>query len=90
MSTTPKQSRKKNGAAVGLKNALLEQLGRIRILETSFPVYSQEGRLIGRKCHLLLTYTPKEIPIADEEYALNLPQMQDLFDNIYKYVLTRR
>ena len=69
------------------KKKLIEQLDRIRVLETSFPVYSLDGVVRERKTHLLLTYTPKEIPMAQEEYALNTDQMKELFSNIYDYIL---
>lgn len=69
------------------KKKLIEQLDRIRVLETSFPVYSFDGVVREKKTHLLLTYTPKEIRMAQEEYALDTYQMQELFSNIYDYVL---
>lgn len=69
------------------KKKLLEQLDRVRVLETSFPAYSHDGVVRERKCHFLLTYTPPNFPMAREEYALDAQQVQDLFNNIYEYVL---
>lgn len=53
---------------------LLEQrLDALRILETTFQ------RPDGRATHFLLTYTPKSIPVALEEYQLTLKQVLELF-----------
>jgi hypothetical protein len=69
------------------KKKIIEQLDRIRVLETSFPVFSLDGVVMGRKTHVLLTYTPKEVPIAQEKHALNADQIRELFSNIYDYIL---
>ena len=69
------------------KKKLLEQLQRIRVLETSFPVYSIDGVFIEKKTHVLLTYTPQDVPMADERYALGVSEIQELFGNVYDYVL---
>lgn len=50
---------------------------RLRGLETTFP--DSRGQ---RKTHFLLTYTPKEVPVAREEYALGARQAVELFTEI--------
>ena len=56
-----------------------KRLKALRVLETSFPVYSPDGRVHERKTHYLLTYTPRSLLMAEEEYQLRLSQIQDLF-----------
>ena len=56
-----------------------KRLKALRVLETSFPVYSPDGRVHERKTHYLLTYTPRSLPMAEEEYQLRISQIQDLF-----------
>ena len=68
------------------KKKLLEQLDKVRLLETSFPAYSPDGVVRERKCHLLLTYTPKNYPIAEERFALTARQAMRLFNDIYEYI----
>ena len=69
------------------KKELLEQLDRIRVLEISFPMYSIDGVFRERKTHILLTYTPQDVPMADEKYALSASEIQELLGNVYDYVL---
>lgn len=68
------------------KEQLIKQMDRVRVLETDFPVYSPDGVVRERKCHRLLTYTPHNLPMADEKYALSTDQIRELFGNIYEYV----
>lgn len=69
------------------KKELLERLSKIRILHTCFPVYSYDGIVRETKGHTLLTYTPWNIPMASEEYALNNVEMQYLISDICDYVV---
>ena len=66
------------------REKLLADLDRIRILETSFPWHGE------RKTHYLLTYTPKDIPIADEQYQLTCTEIVDLIEGLYEYVKNSR
>lgn len=66
------------------REKLLADLDRIRILETSFPWHGE------RKTHYLLTYTPKNIPMADEQYQLTCTEIVDLIEGLYKYVKNSR
>ena len=49
----------------------------IRILQTSFPAYSWGGKVLGKKHHILLTYTPEDVPVAEEEYQLKIHEIQE-------------
>ena len=66
------------------REKLLADLDRIRILETSFPWHGE------RKTHYLLTYTPKNIPRADEQYQLTCTEIVDLIEGLYAYVKNSR
>ena len=66
------------------REKLLADLDRIRILETSFPLHGE------RKTHYLLTYTPKDIRIADEQYQLTRTEIVDLLEGLYEYVKNSR
>jgi len=53
-------------------------LDSIRILETTFSKLDGE-----RKTHYLLTNTPKDEPVADEEYQLSRGEICSLFEGAY-------
>ena len=63
------------------KNQLLENLRRLRILQTSFTTFAGE-----RKTHYLLTYTPEDIPIADENYQLSRSELVELIEGLDNYL----
>lgn len=65
---------------------LKARLDRIRVLETSFPRVAPDGAFVGRATHILLTYTPKDIPVAREKDQLTIDQMQELFGLCYEVV----
>lgn len=66
------------------RKKLLADLDRIRILETSIPWHGE------RKTYYLLTYTPKDIPMADEQYQLTRTEIVDLLEGLYEYVKNSR
>lgn len=63
--------------AMKLAKKMRGMVDRLRPLETSFHDFHGNP-----KSHVLLTYTPKEIPIAKEEYQLSVLQVQELFNTL--------
>lgn len=55
-----------------------KRLDALRVLETDFPVFTENGDFLGRKCHYLLTYTRKELPFPLEEHQLAAWQIREL------------
>lgn len=64
--------------ATRLAKRVREMADRIRPLETSSHDFGGHP-----KTHLLLTYTPKKVPIAKEEYQLSDQQIQEFFGALY-------
>lgn len=64
--------------ATRLAKRVREMADRIRPLETSFHDFGGHP-----KTHLLLTYTPKKVSIAKEEYQLSVQQIQEFFGALY-------
>ena len=57
---------------------LKKRLDALRVLETSYPLFTPDGEFVGRADHFLLTYTPKDIVFADEKYQLTEEQILEL------------
>ena len=56
-----------------------KRLDALRVLENDFPVFTSEGKFLGRKCHYLFTYTPKNRPFPREEDQLSYSQVQEFY-----------
>ena len=55
-----------------------KRLEALRILDTDFPRYDSMGNWLGRKRHFLLTYTPKNLHLPEEDYQLSESQILEL------------
>lgn len=63
---------------------LTRRLDALRVLETSFPRVAPNGEFVGRTTHILLTYTPRKIPMPRECDQLTIDQIQELFGLCYE------
>ena len=63
---------------------LKQRLDALRVLETSFPLFAPNGEFVGHDTHILLTYTPREIPLPRECDQLTIDQIQELVGLCYE------
>jgi len=63
---------------------LKRRLDALRVLETSFPRVELNGEIVGRATHILLTYTPRKIPLPRECDQLTIDQIQELVGLCYE------